>query len=131
MPRRKAAPNCSVQFWLSAKPDCREGRFIQVGNSLLLSPEFQRLSAGARCLYLCCAMESGGRRDFVLPQSAGKKYGFCPSSLRRYLKELVTAGFINVEICGRWTRENNRYVFSLSWRDQQSPTNQSPPLATL
>lgn len=123
MPRRKAAPNCSIQFWLSAKPDCKEGRFVQVGNSLLLSPDFQGLSMGARCLYLCAAMEAGGRRNFTFPQTAAKKYGISPRSMRRYIKELVDAGFIDMETSGRWTRESNHYLFSMRWRCQQSPPN--------
>ena len=123
MPRRKAAPNCSIPFWMSAKPDCREGRFLQVGNSLLLSPEFRGLSMGARCLYLCAAMEAGGKRNFTFPQSAATKYGIPARSMRRYLQELVTAGFVDVESSGRWRRESNRYLFSMSWRGQQSPTN--------
>ncbi len=37
MPRYKAAKNCEIKPWLSARSDCREGRFIQVGDSFLLS----------------------------------------------------------------------------------------------
>lgn len=48
---------------------------MQVGNTLLLSKEFQSLSAGAQMLYLCAYMESGGRRQFTLPARALKKYG--------------------------------------------------------
>lgn len=120
MPRHKAAPNCSIPFWMSAKQDCRERRFVQVGNSLLLSPDFQGLSMGARCLYLCAAMEAGGKRNFTFPQSAAKKYGVSPRSFRRYIQELVSAGFIDVEASGRWTRESNRYLFSMRWRGQQT-----------
>ena len=123
MPRRKAAPNCAIPFWMSAKQDCRENRFVQLGNSLLLSPEFQQLSMGARCLYICTAMEAGGRRNFTFPQSAATKYGINPRSMRRYLQELISTGFVEVETSGRWTRESNRYLFSMRWRGQQSPTN--------
>ncbi|WP_297243575.1 hypothetical protein [uncultured Flavonifractor sp.] len=120
MPRRKAAPSCAIPFWMSAKQDCREGRFIQLGNSLLLSPDFHELSTGARYLYLCAAMEAGGRRNFTFPQSAATKYGVNPRSMRRYLQELISAGFIEVESSGRWTRESNRYLFSMRWRCQQT-----------
>lgn len=123
MPRRKAAPNCSIPFWMSAKQDCREGRFVQLGNSLLLSPEFHKLSMGARHLYLCTAMEAGGRRNFTFPQAAAKKYGIPARSMRRYLQELVTAGFVEVESSGRWTREHNQYLFCAKWKSQQTPTN--------
>lgn len=117
MPRKKAAQNCTIPFWLSARPDCKEGRFVQIGNSLLLSEPFHSLSTGARCLYFAAAMESGGRRNFTFPQSAAKKYGFPPRSMRRYMQELINAGFIKVESSGRWTRENNHYVFSMRWRE--------------
>ena len=36
MGRRKAAEKCTILPWLSRKSDNSEGRFIQVGNSLLL-----------------------------------------------------------------------------------------------
>ena len=35
--RRRAGGNNNINPWLSARMDCKEGRFIQVGNSLLLS----------------------------------------------------------------------------------------------
>lgn len=120
MPRHKSAQNCTIPFWLSAKQDCKEGRFVQLGNSLLLSQEYHKLSAGAQHLYLCCAMESGGRRTFTFPQAAAKKYGIPPRSMRRYIQELIAAGFIEVEASGRWTREDNRYVFSHIWRQAPS-----------
>ena len=116
MPRHKAAQNCKVPFWMSARQDCKEGRFVQVGNSLLLSEAFQKLSMGARNLYLCMAMESGGKRAFTFPQSAGKKYGFPPRSMRRYQQELLDAGFVELESSGKATREKNCYVFSPRWR---------------
>ncbi|OUO37874.1 hypothetical protein B5F88_12090 [Flavonifractor sp. An306] len=120
MPRRKSVTNCAIPFWMSAKPDCKENRFIQAGNSLLLSPEFHKLSMGARYLYLCTAMEAGGRRNFTFPQSSAIKYSINPRSMRRYLQELISAGFIEVESSGRWTRESNRYLFSTRWRSHQT-----------
>ena len=120
MARRKAAKNCALSPWLSAKGDCREGRFIQVGNSLLLSTRFQVLSAGAKHLYLCMAMEAGGRRSFKLPHSAAaKKYGVPSRSFDRYVAELVSAGFIKKD-SGKTTRTPNEYLFLLDWKGQAS-----------
>ena len=51
----------TVLPWLTARSDGKEGRFIQVGNSLLLDKRVQKLSGNALRLYLCMAMESGGR----------------------------------------------------------------------
>ena len=102
--------------WLSARPDNKEGRFLMVGNSLLLSKKFQDLSAGARCLYVAMGLEAGGQRQFVFPRATSLKYGFSESSSIRYIKELVTAGFIEVTACGRFSRTPNCYRFSFSWK---------------
>ena len=110
--------------WLSAKADGREKRFIQVGNTLLLSQKFQSLGAGARQLYFCMAMESGGRRQFIFPQSAAKKYGITPSSLRRHVKELEDAGFLIVHSLQN-LRLPNEYEFSLRWKESPLPPRQS------
>lgn len=112
--------------WLSAKPDAREKRFIQVGNTLLLSCKFQELGAGARYLYLCMAMESGGRTAFILPQAAAKKYGISPSSLRRYINELESKKFIEVHSMKN-LRKPNQYRFSFEWK---APSFHPSPMAT-
>lgn len=107
--------------WMSAKADGREKRFLQVGNSLLLSKKFQSLGTGARLLYLCMAMESGGRRTFLLPRTAAKKYGVPSTSLRRYIKQLADGGFIKVS-SNKNLRKPNVYEFSSAWRtDDPSP----------
>lgn len=97
--------------WLSAKPDGKDKRFIQVGNSLLLSKRFQSLSCGAQHLYLCMAMESGGRRDFLFPLSSAKKYGISSTCLRRRINELKQAEFLRVE-CMKSLRVPNIYHFA-------------------
>lgn len=102
--------------WLSAHPDSKEGRFLQAGNSLFLSKEFQDLSAGARCLYLTMALESGGRREFTYPRATALKFGFSESSFIRYIKELSASGFIELVSCGRFSRTPNCYRFSFSWK---------------
>lgn len=106
----------AIKPWLSARPDCKEGRFIQVGNSLLLSEKFQALTAGARFLYLCMTMESGGKREFIFPVSAAKKYGIPKNSLTRQLAELQEKGFISVQSMAN-LRQPNEYSFCLEWRE--------------
>lgn len=96
MGRSKLAKNVEIRPWLSAKPDCKEGRFIQVGNSLLLSKKFQGLTAGARWLYQCMAMESGGKGSVEFTHGTGEKYGIPGSSYDRYTKELKAGGFITI-----------------------------------
>lgn len=120
MPRKKAAKNCTVLPWLSAKADCSEGRFLQIGNSLLLSKHFQGLPAGAQILYLAMGLESGGRREFVFPLSAAKKYGFAPRSFRRYVEELVIAGFLDKTSLAN-LRQPNEYRFSFKWKTEKPP----------
>jgi len=106
--------------WMSARSDGREKRFIQVGNTLLLSKTFQALGPGAQRLYFCMAMESGGKRQFIFPQSAAKKYGITPSSLRRHVKELETAGFLTVHSLQN-LRLPNEYEFSHRWKEGAVP----------
>ena len=126
MSRRRSKP--MIAPWLSAKPDDREKRFIQVGNSLLFSEQFHALGTGSRYLYFCMAMESGGRRTFTFPQRAAKKYGIAPSSLRKHITELEKAHFIEV-YSGKATREPNGYYFCLAWKLPPSPSACAPPLA--
>ena len=118
MARRKAAQNCAVKPWLSANGDCREGRYLQVGNSLLLSKRFQALSAGARVTYLAMALESGGRPQFTFPAAAAKKYGVPLRSARRHIGELEENGFISCTSSGKNTRTESLYEFRLDWKNQ-------------
>lgn len=125
MPKRKAAANCKILPWLSARQDCEEGRFSQIGNSLLLSRvdretgeelnQFIKLSNGAKVVYLDMTMEAGGKRYFQFPQAAAKKYGIAPSSFWRYVKELLDAGMIK-KSSGKITREPNDYEFCFDWK---------------
>ena len=120
MARRKTAKRCSILPWLSARLDCSEGRFLQVGNSLFLSKEFQALSAGAQIVFLCMALESGGRRDFTFPLATAKKYGIKRASFWRYVQELSDAGFIVRNSLAN-LRQPNEYEFSLIWKSQGVP----------
>lgn len=117
MGRRKS--EVSIAGWLSARPDSKEKRFIQVGNSLLLSRTFQKLSSGARYTYFCMAMESGGKRDFTFPLSAAKKYGISERSLIRYVTELTKTNFITMQ-SGKLVRQPNLYSFSFEWKSRET-----------
>ena len=110
----------TIKPWLSAKPDCKEGRFVQVGNSFMLSKAVQSLSAGAFRTYLCMAIESGGRREFQFPLHVAKKYGISSSSLRRHVEELEENGFIQASRNAN-LRKPNDYLFSLEWKLRERP----------
>lgn len=116
MGRHKAAANCEIRPWLSAKADCRENRFLQLGNSLLLSKAFQELSSGAQVLYLCACLESGGRRQFTFPARSMRKYGLSVRSGQRHISELVEKGFVSCVSSGKITRTDSEYEFSLQWK---------------
>lgn len=103
--------------WMSAKRDCREARFVQIGNSLLFHEKFRSLSAGAFKLYICCAMEAAGSINFQIPASKAEQYGTPPRSLARYIKELEGAGFIQTDRSGKATRTANDYSFCFRWLD--------------
>ena len=118
MAKHKAAQNCTILPWLSARSDSREGRFVQVGNSLLLSEEFHGLNAGARFIYLCMALDAGGQREFEFTVTDAKKYGIDSATLRRRIPELVENGFLEVD-SGRTVRKPNRYRFSFRWKQEK------------
>ena len=124
--KRKCGP--ALLPHLSAKADNKEKRFIQVGNSLLLSKQFHALSTGSRFLYFCMAMECGKMDKFIFPQKAAKKYGIAPSSLRKHINELESARFIRV-YSGKPTREPNRYEFCQGWKLPSSPLYSHTPMA--
>lgn len=110
--------------WLSARPDNKEGRFIQIGNSFLLSKEVQDLSPGARFMYLAMAMESAGKREFTFSRSTIQKFGISETTAARYIKELSSSGFIEVVSCGRFARVANVYRFSMDWKATTAATTQ-------
>lgn len=128
MPKYKSKP--TIVPWLSAKLDNREKRFIQVGDSLLFSKAFLELHVGARYLYFCMAMESGGKRNFQLPTAAAQKYGIKPSSFWTYVRELEDKRFI-VSRSNKHLRQPNDYSFSDGWKTiSPAPINRPEAMAT-
>lgn len=120
MARRKSGG--TILPWLSARNDSKEKRFIQLGNSLLLSKHYQGLSPGARLFYHCLCMESGGSREVKFTHGNAKKYGISGSSYDRHIKELIDNGFIErvtTEDCLQFAP--NVFRFSLSWKLETAP----------
>ena len=94
--RHRNARNCIIVPWLSARKDNREGRFIQVGHSLLLSPEYQALTGTAKHLLLTMALESGGHSTVVYTHGTARKYGIPGSSYDRAINDLRAAGMVEL-----------------------------------
>ena len=129
--RKKAAKQCYIDSGLSARMDCKEGRFIQVGNSLLLSERWQNLTYGERSMYFCMKMEAGGRPDFLFPKSTAKKYGFHWATATRLIHSLMEAKFIRLVYSGKSTREPNRYAFIIDWKLPESAVSLAHAAAPL
>ena len=120
MPKRRAG--ATLLPWITAKPDGKERRFIQVGNGLMLDSRFQALSSGARWLYLALCMEAGGKRAVAFPHRAAKKYGIAPTSFDRQVLELRKAGFVERVEDGDFAQFAPAvYRFSLVWRTESAP----------
>ena len=101
--------------WLTANDD--DGRFIQVGNSLLLDKRFQVLTANARWLALCMAMECGGKNTFDFSHSTAQKYGFASSTFDRSLVELLDFGYIErIDDGERYQYKPSVYTFRFGWK---------------
>lgn len=122
MPRHRVAQNVPIKSWLSAKLDSREGRFIQVGNSLLLSKEYQNLSGVAKNLYLCMAMECGGKNAYTFSAGAAKKYGISKSSFERAKKELQVKKFIQLLLDEERSQfKACTFRFINGWKEKAAP----------
>lgn len=123
MPRHRSG--ATLLPWLSARPDGKEGRFLQIGNSLLLDRRFQNLSAGARWLYLCLAMEAGGKRSVSFSRGVtARKYGIAKNTFTRHCSELEEAGFIQRIEDGDFLQfAPATYKFSLDWKSKTAPQN--------
>ena len=122
MPKYRAAKSRQLSPWLTANLDGKDGRFIQVGNSLVLSKVFQSLSANARYLYLCLAMESGGKQTVRFSHGTAKKYGIPSTTFDRAIKELRTRSFITlIEDEERSQFKTNEFRFAADWKLNPDP----------
>lgn len=92
----KSQSSKPLKRWLTASSDCRERRFVQIGNTLLFDKRFTSLSVGARYLYILAANEAAGSRDFQFPALKMKALGIKERTARKYIKELVDQRFLEV-----------------------------------
>lgn len=124
MGRKKTAKSCNILPWLSAKVDCREGRFIQVGNSFLLSAKVHALTPNAKFLYFAMCMEAGGKREVIFTHGAARKYGISGTTFDRATKQLIELGFIDkIESEELLQYAPGKYRFSDCWKLKPAPQN--------
>ena len=117
MGKHKAAKNVELKPWLSGNKDCRDGRFIQVGNSLLLSETFRKLPGNALKTYLALCMESGGKPTVTLSYAEAAKYGIDDATFGRAIKQLKKAGLIVCDFEDNpYKYKTNVYRFTTSWK---------------
>ncbi len=117
MARHKTAKNVALKPWLSGNVDCRDGRFIQVGNSLLLSDAFRSLDGNAQKTYFALCMESGGKPTAELSRARAKKYGLAPATFTRAIRTLKESGFISCSFEDNpFKYKSNVYRFTWEWK---------------
>lgn len=120
--RKRCAKNIPLSPWLSGNVDCRDGRFIQVGNSLFLSKAFQALSSSAQVLYLFMTMEAAGKSVVRFSHGAAKKYGIAGSTFDRAIKQLRDSGFVQLiedDIMSQFSA--NEFRFVMRWKSKPAP----------
>lgn len=113
--KRPKLVNSSLPFWQSANPDCKEKRFLMLGNSFLLHPMILGLSNSAYRVYSYMCLESGGERIFTFPYCKYKKIVSKPT-FQRALQELIDNRLIETLQNNANLRKANVYCFNPKWR---------------
>ena len=90
--------------------------YTRIGVTLLKHSAFIDLNPCAKLLYSLMTLECGGNREFTFPLHTAAQYGINAKTLRRSVKELAEAGFIEIVQSGKITREPNRYRFIFDWK---------------
>ena len=102
--------------WVTATPDGREGRFIQLGNTLLLSKTFLALNGNAQLLYIRMVNEAGGHREFTFTAGDARIYKMSKSGFAKSLDELKEKNFIECAENNANLRKANVYRFCDGWK---------------
>lgn len=103
--------------WTTKTSNGIERRYIRVGNSLMYSKVYQKLSNSAKVIYSYMLLESNGQRE--LEFSASSYEGFM--SKNTFLKarnELIEQGFIEIKQNNANIRKANVYAFSEAWKEK-------------
>lgn len=110
--RKKRVP---LHPWETKKTDGIENRYIRLGDSLLMSSTVKKLSSSAFRVYVYMCLESAGQSHFTFPHNKYQKFMSKPTFFRA-LKELESAGFIDVVSHNKNLRTANDYAFSNRWK---------------
>lgn len=104
-----------LNFWQSANDDNLEKYTLALGGSLIKSSPYRQLSPGAKDLYICMITKCFGKPEFIFPLATAKEYGFAATTFRKYVRELIEAGFIVVTSHAK-ERKPNEYRFVETWK---------------
>lgn len=110
--RKKKVP---LHPWETKKADGIEARYIRLGNSLLMSSAVKNLSPNAFRAYVYMCLESAAKSHFTFPHNKYKGFMSKPTFFRA-LKELESAGFVDVVSHNKNLRTANEYAFSNRWK---------------
>lgn len=118
MARKKPTP---FKPWETMKDNGIENRYIRMGDTQMLHPAFLHLSASAKELYLYMKLESAGKLIFEMPKSKYLKFMTNPT-FERAKKELISAGFLEIEADRRHQFKATQYRFSVKWKGGKEPS---------
>lgn len=112
--------------------------FATIYDSMMKHEKFKNLSLAAKFLYIACRNQHTSRlgreclynhakehnitypnNAFVFPAKHQKEYGFNDrSNVRRWMKELIEAGFIEIYENNKHRWKVNVYVFISKWKEE-------------
>ena len=112
------------------------GTFAMVYETMLLHPSFQKLSPGAKNYYLLCRAQATSKKGraclykhgdaegktysencFVFPSAHQKRFGVHRGNGRRYMNNLIEAGFVECIEMNQYRHKPNVFRFSTKWKD--------------
>lgn len=106
--------------WETATKDGLSDPYFRVGRSLTNHPAFIALKPLSQIIYFRMIEQAAGKSVFEFPHSVYSKYcsndGFIKARA-----QLIEMGFIEVVINNRFTGKENKYKFSLAWREHIPP----------
>lgn len=89
-----------------------KARMVRIKYSIFTSEAFQRMSTGAKYLFLCLLAECDGESGFSFTGTMMNKFGVSRTSGFRYIAEMEEAGLIEQTYSGKAAVRASRY----EWR---------------